>query len=310
MRPPPLGRALGVVERLLTFAAMLELDANRAPVAPKPAATVVVLRDGADALEIFCVRRHKRSGFLGGAIVFPGGKVDPADREPTWREASTGLGEREDSVADDPDEAMAFAVAASRELLEEAAILPVVGDALDERAVTALRDEWVRIDEPEASFLDFLRSHSLELDTKRLRVFARWVTPLAESRRYDTRFYVMRVPPGQRGLHDRKETVESFWATPRDLVARWERSEIFLAPPTSRTITMFDGQKTVEDALSIAQQHPLSPICPFFAKEGDESVLALPGDPLYPEEHPPPADPDAPTRFVLSNGRFVPARRG
>lgn len=287
---------------------MLDLDPNRASVQPKPAATVVVLSGDDEQLELFCVRRHQKSGFLGGAVVFPGGKVDEADFEPEWQTASTGLSSRAGSVAENETEALAMVVAASRELLEESAILPVVGDGLDDAAIGELREAWFAESAQSASFAEFLKARSLVLDTKRLEVFARWVTPTSEAKRYDTRFYVMRLPAGQRGRHDRKETVESFWASPGDVTKRWERNEIFLAPPTSRTLTVFGKAKTVDSALSVARNHPLEPICPFLTMDTGETILALPGDPLFPEKHPPPADTTAPTRFVLRDGRFVEVR--
>src|SRR5690349_12997588 len=100
---------------------MLDLDPKRTGVAPRPAATLVVVRDAAAGVEVFCVERHPKSGFLGGAIVFPGGKVDPADASEAWAQVSDG-GEGEDR---------AHRVAACREALEEAAILPVRGGPVD-----------------------------------------------------------------------------------------------------------------------------------------------------------------------------------
>ncbi|GMV16035.1 MAG: hypothetical protein DYH12_22530 [Sorangiineae bacterium PRO1] len=294
------------------LAPMLRLDPTRPPAAPRDAATVVVVRPGGPGLELFCVKRHAASGFLGGAVVFPGGKVSPADRAPAWERASTPLGPRAASVAPDPVSCRAFAIAALRELFEEAGILPLAGASLDDTAVENLRGE-LAARTPEGSdgsreFLELLAERGLILDTAALEAMARWITPAAEERRYDTRFYVLCAPAGQSGRHDEHETTHSFWATPSEILEAWEKDEIFLAPPTVRTVQLLARANDVETARAIARRQPLEPVCPFFAMDGDAAVLALPGDPLYPEPAAPPADADAPTRFVLRDGRFVPER--
>lgn len=290
--------------------AMLNFDPERQLVTPKDAATVAVVRETATGLEVFCVKRHARSGFLGGAVVFPGGKVDARDRSEQWQELSTDLGQRARSFAEDEETARSFAVAALRELLEEAAILPVEGSELDAEQALELRGELAQraASGSEAhAFAALLRERGLKADTSRLEALARWITPAAESRRYDTRFYVLPLPGQQRGAHDRHETTDSFWATPGEVLARWERGEIFLAPPTARTLEVLRPATDIESVVAIARAQPLEPVCPFFVMDGEQAVLALPGDPLYPEPGSP-LDGTAPTRFVFVDGRFVPRR--
>ncbi len=284
---------------------MLDLDADRPPVAPRDAATVVVVRQASGAVELFCVKRHARSGFLGGAVVFPGGKVDAADAHEQWQELSTPLSTRARELAGSVELARTFAVAALRELLEEAAILPVAGTDLDAEAALLLREELARESAAVGAFATLLRRQGLVVDTGRLEALWRWVTPAAESRRYDTRFYVLPVPGGQSGEHDAHETTSSFWATPHRMLEQWERGEIFLAPPTVRTAEIFRQARSVDEALQIARAQSLAPVCPFFVMDGDRAVLALPGDPLFPDAGPAPADPSAPTRFEMDGGRFV-----
>jgi 8-oxo-dGTP pyrophosphatase MutT (NUDIX family) len=293
--------------------AMLRLDPNRDPVAPRDAATVVVTRAGDAEVELFCVKRHPSSGFLGGALVFPGGKLAAEDRAPEWAELTTPLSQRARACAPDADHARAFAVAALRETLEEAGILPVAGRVLGDREIEELRAELAesttRLGSEGRAFLELCRARRLVVDVARVEAMARWITPKAEERRYDTRFYVLGAPPGQSGRHDDHETTSSFWASPRELVRMWERGDVFLAPPTLRTVQLLLTAKSVEDAFAVARRGDLSPLCPFFAMDGELAVLALPGDPLYPEAHAPPADPEAPTRFELRDGRFIPERR-
>lgn len=251
---------------------MLDLDPTRDGAAPREAATLVVARDvnqGArDAdpgIEIFCVERNKSSRFLGGAIVFPGGRVEDSDCEDSWAD-----------LVNDPASALrAFAIAACRETLEEAALLladkPVTDDA-----VRALRASPT----PDA-LRSFLREAGAHLDVRGLVPLARWVTPKVESRRFDTRFFIARAPEGQTGAHDKSETTASFWDSPAQLLARFEKSEIQLAPPTHRTLMQLALCTTVTQAMDMARAASLEPICPELVQQGDTMALTLPGDPAH-----------------------------
>ncbi len=292
--------------------AMLQLDPDREVVAPKQAATVVIARqpsDGGTGVEIFCVRRHQASGFLGGAVVFPGGKLEGADRSGAWSKLATPVSERVKTWLG--EDALTYAVACLRETLEEAAILPVVDDALDDARAKALREELAGTSGAEdagGALRTLVEKHGLVLDTGRLEPLAHWITPEAEARRYDTRFFLVEAPPNQPGAHDKRETTESFWARPKSLLERWAKNEIMLAPPTYRTIEIFAEAGDVAEARLIARRQSLSPLCPHLVMEGGEAILTLPGDPLYPTPAPVPKDESAPTRFVFTDGRLVPHR--
>ena len=243
---------------------MLDLDPAREGVAPREAATLVLVRDGERGLELFCVERNKKSRFLGGAIVFPGGRVEDADRDASWTSLVTG-----------PDAALrAFGVAACRETLEEAALLLADAPVSDED-VLALRAR--QAGDPGA-LRAFLESRRLRLDLGALVPLARWITPKVESRRFDARFFVARAPAGQRGAHDMTETMASFWDTPRAVLDRFDRSEIQLAPPTHRTLEVLAECKDVDAALARARAACLDPVCPELVQQGDTMALVLPGD--------------------------------
>ena len=134
--------------------------------------------------------------------------------------------------------------------------------------------------------------------------WSRWVTPEAESRRYDARFFLLALPEGQQGEHDRHETTMSMWARPRDVLEMAVRGEVFLAPPTTRTLELLAGANDVEAALALAGQQCLRPICPRFvlANEDGAPYLALPGDPSHDVRE---RRTEGPSRFVLRGGRFV-----
>jgi 8-oxo-dGTP pyrophosphatase MutT (NUDIX family) len=124
---------------------VLDLDPAREGVPTKDAATLVLVRDASGGgVEVFCVERSKGSQFLGGAIVFPGGKLDVSDRDAIWRELATPPRVPHTPIASDDDTLRALAVAACRETLEEAAILPLVGEPLRDAEAVALRDAIVR----------------------------------------------------------------------------------------------------------------------------------------------------------------------
>jgi 8-oxo-dGTP pyrophosphatase MutT (NUDIX family) len=282
----------------------LDLDPDRKEAAPKDAATLVLVRTAPAGIEVLCVERHQKSAFMGGAVVFPGGKVDDADRDPAWATHTTTP--RAAPFASDLAEARALAVAACREALEEAAIVPLSGRALSHDALVLVRGGVAR---KETSFLAYLSENALTLDLAALHPLARWVTPIEESRRFDARFFLAVAPEGQRGIHDGHETTASFWARPVDVLQRFERGELWLAPPTHRTLEVLAGATSVEDAVLVASRAIKEPICPRLVRhaepQGETLALALPGDPEHSV-----AEPRVPgsSRFVLRGERWVPNR--
>jgi 8-oxo-dGTP pyrophosphatase MutT (NUDIX family) len=274
---------------------MLDIDVNRTGPEARDAATLVVLREvGSERrLEVFCVERHPRSGFLGGAIVFPGGKVDPSDLGPEWDAAAVGA-----SSADRGDRAQR--IAACREALEEAAILPLRGGALSHPELLAIR---ARAAANERSLRDSLLARGLRLDLDALHPFARWITPMAETRRFDTRFYLTVLPTGQEGAHDNRETTSSFWASPADVLARFDEGRVQLLPPTHRTLELLAAVKSSAEAIALAATMSLDPICPRVVAEGETLALTLPGDPAHEVREVRVA---GRSRFVLRDGRWLP----
>ncbi len=286
---------------------MLRFDPTNEPPPPRDSATVLFVRPaapseadteraaggGGTALEVFCVRRHAASPFLGGAVVFPGGKLDAADSEC----ATDGVDERARAFATSPEHALALAVCACRESLEEAGLVPTT-PALDDDGVARARAAL-------GSGETLARIFSTTLLGRRLRTsalvpFSRWVTPEAESRRYDARFFVARAPDGQRGQHDTRETTSGVWATPSRMLIAFERGDVLLAPPTLRCLELLRGL-SVDEALALAARQALAPICPLFVA-GEAPMLVLPGDPYHAIAE---RRIDGPTRFVLRDGKFV-----
>jgi 8-oxo-dGTP pyrophosphatase MutT (NUDIX family) len=285
---------------------MLDLDPNRAGPAPRDAATLLVVRDCAPhhacGVEVFCVERQ-RAGFLGGAIVFPGGKLDAGDLDPAWARRASALRIPASPIASDQSHLRGLAVAACREALEEAAILPVVGGVAHDELL-----EWrARLARGRTTFGDLLDERGMRLDLAALHPFARWITPAAESRRFDTRFFLFVADAALTGAHDDRETTASFWAPPGDVLRRFDKGELQLAPPTHRTLEVFAGATDARDAVRLAGESCVEVICPRLVQHrdarGETMALVLPGDPEHEVREP--RSPGR-SRYVLRGDRFVP----
>ena len=185
---------------------------NEGPAAPS--ATVVLLRDARDDVEVFLLRRHGQSDVLGGAYVFPGGKVDAEDVEwaerldATPRELHARLGEPELA----PAVAAGLFVTAIRELFEETGVL------LAEVTPRQASEAWAAL-RTGPGFDELLAPTGVRLSAAALHPWSRWITPTLSSvtrKRFDTRFFVATVPAGQVPSHDTHEATASVWLPPRE----------------------------------------------------------------------------------------------
>ncbi len=286
---------------------MIDLDPDRQVAPPRDASTLVVVRSAADhGVEVFCVERHK-SGFMGGAIVFPGGKLDASDLDTAWADVTTPP--RTWGAPFVPDEATVrgLAIAACREALEEAAILPLTGTPPTQSDLLAWRGELAARPPQGSSLRERVASRGSRVDLAALHPFARWVTPISEPRRFDTRFFLFVAGLAVEGRHDGHETTASFWATPGRVLDRFVAGELQLAPPTHRTLEILATARDTADALAIADRACLDPICPELVTHrdslGDTVALTLPGDPEHSVRV---TRAPGRTRYVLRGGRFLP----
>jgi 8-oxo-dGTP pyrophosphatase MutT (NUDIX family) len=286
---------------------VLEFKKDGEPVATKDAATLVLVRAGVQGgVEVFCVERNKKSRFMGGAIVFPGGKLDGSDVLAEWTPLTTPprLPTR-GSVPFTSSDAhfRSLAIAGERETLEEAAMLHVHDGTVTQDELFALRTELKTA--PEA-LRAFLAERHLRLDLAALHPFARWITPEAESRRFDARFFIAIAPKGQTGLHDEHETMSSFWASPAEVLRRFEASEVQLMPPTHRTISMLADCSSTDAVIAMAESSCLDPVCPKLVTQkdaqGETMALVLPGDPEHSVKE---ARAPGASRYVLRGERWL-----
>jgi 8-oxo-dGTP pyrophosphatase MutT (NUDIX family) len=151
----------------------------------------------------------------------------------------------------------------------------------------------------------------VEVDAAELRLFARWITPSAEPKRFDAWFFMVRVPAGQEARHDAVEAVEHLWATPSELLARHDAGGLKLPPPTLRNLQDLATPPTAEACLAWAAAQPVVAIQPKLVPLGDALAIILPWDPEYaslPGEGAPIAADHAlarpPTRLILREGRW------
>jgi len=263
-----------------------------APVPARDAATIMLVRDSADGLEVCLLRRHLDSDFVGGAFVFPGGKVDDADRSELAQTVCAGRSDEQSSeLLGVESGGLAFWVAALRECFEEAGILLAYpagetgGDLYrphDKAAESRLAHFRVEVNAGRVSFLEACRRANVTLAVDRVLYFSHWITPEMAPKRYDTRFFTACVPPGQTAIHDDFETVETVWIRPADALSRHEDGEFELIFPTIKNleaIGRFSTSKELLDAAAAAENVPA--VLPRVVSDGHGVRIVLPGDPAY-----------------------------
>ena len=215
-------------------------------VIPVPAATVMVLRDGADGIEVFMLQRHLDSDFVGGAYVFPGGKVDEQDK---WLDAD---------LADATTEDVGFRAAAVRETFEESGILlttrPLPREANVEKArmrLSARGKHW--------DWRPWLRRHDAQLALSSLAWWSWWVTPEGPHRRFDTRFYLCAAQRDHNARHDGTETTDSFWITPVEALEAAGEGSVSIILPTRKNLEGLLVFDSAADAVEATKARPDDP---------------------------------------------------
>ena len=279
----------------------MELNSEIPTAPPRHASTVVMLRDTPRGLEVFLVKRHGLSDVMGGAYVFPGGKLDDSDalldahrhldQEPA--QLHQALGEPDTPVAT----AVGLYVAALREAFEESRVL-FTHDAHLARA--ALQQQQA------PAFNQMLADLAVRLQTRNVLPWSRWITPRMPSvstKRFDTRFFITTVPAEQEASHDNHELTESVWLPPRTALEQYWNGEIQLAPPQIMSLAHLAHHTTVQSVMDSARSAPPPLILPETFDEGGTRVLCYPGDPAH--SVPVRALP-GPTRLLFRNKRFEP----
>jgi len=269
-------------------------------VAARPASTILLLRDSAPAnrgrelddkgrelddkgreeIEVFMMVRHHEIEFSSGALVFPGGSVDAADREIIARNELYSGGEGSDQAD------LSFRIAGARETFEESGILLArprgSKDLVDaKRAAEIEARHRVALAERKTTFLDVLTEAGMVLALDALVPYARWITPEGMSKRFDTWFFLAAAPPEQLGAHDGRESTDSLWLSPREAVAGGQSGRFKLPFPTTRNLIKLGKQPNVRAALDDARGKPVVTVMPVLTKLNGGRQLRIPKEAGY-----------------------------
>ena len=246
----------------------------------RDAATVALLRDAPGGPEVYLLRRVRAMAFAGGMHVFPGGSVDPADEHAALLWSGPPPEQFAAAFRVDVPLARALVCAAVRETFEESGVL-LAGPSPDEALADVSTDEWeaerAALEAGEQTLPELLARRGLVLRADLLRPLAHWITPEVEPKRFDTRFFVARVPEGQMCRDAGSEADSRLWLRPQEALDR----RLGMLPPTAVVLADLAGAPDVERAL--AAERTISAVLPkLVVGEDDDVAFLLPGDPGYP----------------------------
>ncbi len=241
---------------------------------PEVAATVMLLRDGDDGLEVFMIVRHTDVAAFSGALVFPGGKVDPEDYAPDLRDFCRGSDALDDAT-------LGLRIAAVREAFEECGALLARNSGkdtfLNAGRLQGIEARWRRaLAVDEAHMLEMCQAEAIELAIDALVPFAHWITPETQPRVFDTHFFLAAAPAGQRAHHDGHEGADSTWITPSQAVAEAEAGQRTVVFPTRMNLLKLARSPTVADAIERATRAPIITVQPEAEPHPEGRILRIP----------------------------------
>ena len=256
----------------------------------RDAATVALVRPGARGVEVYLLQRVTTMAFAAGMHVFPGGRVDAADGDDVPWLTSVTDHELAERLGTAPSDARALVVAAVRETFEESGVLIVrhrTGAALVPDS-TQWESFRLAVLARETGFGQALRDLEAVIDPALLHVWDHWITPQVEPRRYDTRFFVAALPPGQETVVVGGEAESVLWIDPVDAVARYRSEGFALMPPTLAVLSSLQPFTTVADVLDSAGERVIRPLLPtavetdgavrWELRDAETGALVAPGD--------------------------------
>jgi 8-oxo-dGTP pyrophosphatase MutT (NUDIX family) len=254
-------------------------DSTKVPATPKPAATILLLRERERGMEVLMVTRHHQIDFASGALVFPGGKVNGGDQDERVRSRCTGVdgcfgGE------------LALRVAAIREAFEESGLLIARkrgASRLIDASTTAdigLRYR-ARLDSAEIGIHEMLEAEDLELACEELTPFAHWITPTFVPKRFDTYFYLATAPTEQVAVHDGKETVDAVWIRPAEALAQTKSGQRTMLVATKLNVERLGASATIAAAIEAARSRRIVTVLPELIQGEGKRTLRIPEDAGY-----------------------------
>lgn len=235
---------------------------------PRPAATVLLLRDQPD-LEVLMIKRHHEIDFASGALVFPGGKTGREDGNPVWADHAIGWDRLEPVQRE-------LRIAAVREVFEETGILLAChrnGKPFNGLFDTALR---LAVERGNTTFLEVVRDLDVQLTLEALTVFARWITPTIMPKRFDTFFYAVTAPADQVAVCDGYEAVDAEWITPSEALRLAKMGERTIIFPTRMNLKLLAEAGSAADAICRAGMRTLITVIPDLVERAGQRLLTIP----------------------------------
>jgi 8-oxo-dGTP pyrophosphatase MutT (NUDIX family) len=290
---------------------------------PLDSATVVLTRDsGQGQYKILLMRRHRDQDFMGGAFVFPGGRLDDGDCDPGLARFTRGFeaaeAKRRLQAPDLPeDRALGLLFAALRETFEEAGVLLAYDDAgslIDfaegERA-GRFAEYRLQLLENRLSLRELAEKERVAFALDLLIPYAHWITPEIESKRFSTRFFLARQPTGQLPFHDTIEMTKAQWFSPSEAMERQREGHILLMPPTLKTIEELNAFDAADDLFAAARSRRIRTILPETFVTDDGFGIILPHDPGYGiDAYKQSPRPGETSRIVMQEGKWRTERAG
>ena len=257
-------------------------------VTPRPAATLILVRDSAAGMEVLLGEKTSKVNFAAGAFVFPGGALDDLDYGDNFNISGKLNDDQANQILGVSDGGLNYWIAAIRECFEEVGVLFAAsssGEMLSENEYSTFQSSnRKKLDRGEVTFHEILRDAELSLEVDRLHYLSRWVTHAGSPRRYDTRFFIARMPNGQIAQHDGGELVGHRWAKPEEALKLSSKGELNLMFPTQKTLEKLTEFREVEEALSYTlNAPPVTPMKPRLTTGIGGKKLLLPGDFAYAE---------------------------
>ncbi len=262
-------------------------------VALRPAATVMLIRDlVAGSFDVFMLQRTHGAAFAKGMYVFPGGRVDDVDSAQELEDLCDGMTDAEASaLLQLPSGGLSYWVAAIRECFEEAGVLLArhieSGDVVRfDDADVAARYAIARqqIYDGTLTLVELCKRENMRLITDSIHYVSHWITPVGETRRFDTRFFVACAPLAQEPLHDDGETIASLWVEPNEALARNRRNELAMIPPTISNLEFLAPHRSTSEVIMAATKIGVpTAMLPKLRLNSDGKVIGilLPGQPGY-----------------------------
>jgi 8-oxo-dGTP pyrophosphatase MutT (NUDIX family) len=259
------------------------------PAIPRPASTVLLLREQSGEFEVFLLRRHQKSVFMAGNYVYPGGTVDKSDNdEDVLTRCVPSPSETGNEAAHSVPDLLGYRIAAIRELFEEAGVLLAYREdgtpfrLFNESERERFLGYRKELNEGRVTLSQLAAQENLLLALDHLFYYTHWITPEANPVRFDTRFFVTRHPNGQEASPDLKETTNGIWITPASALKANIDGSVPLSPPTLKTLedaAGFDGLGPFLGSLKCSEKRP--PVLPVSVVIAEETVLIFPWDPEY-----------------------------